>query len=576
MPRRAARVRTAVYAGPSVREAGSAASDTTAVALNSESVERANRNADAAAAATTSAVAHGCRASVLNASTAGRRLPIARLESSPLRRTMADESTGLRPPDLTAAPADRLARGAVVIGGVSAAAAAGALAARDEWPWVVLVCLLALGAFAFTADGVVAGVLVALSAGLPLYDSALAELGAGAGLLTVLLSIAAVAALAAGARRARSLPLPDRRVAAVVVFPIVIALSVLVGPRGDSTLGLAKTYAALTFVLPATLALAVASRTRPGAVRLAGALALTVCVVAVVGSALSVAQALFGTGYPILEGDPDALEKFVGVRATGLSEHPNTWAAFLLLAFGLLGATAVRTRNLVAAVAALAVVLSLGLTASRSGWLAAAVGAAVLVAAAGRRAFVFGGVLVVAAAVAFTLGAATRDTFDAGLFSDDAASERLLYARAELELGRRHPLRGVGLGNIGTAIGELPPDMLRSESSGGAPPTVIRPGDYTDRHSTYLGLFAEQGVLGVASFVVALAVGLWALVSGRRRARTADEVVLVEGLLVALVATAVVAAFSEADRQPFLWWIVGVSLGLHLVFGRPEAQRPGA
>jgi len=33
-------------------------------------------------------------------------------------------------------------------------------------------------------------------------------------------------------------------------------------------------------------------------------------------------------------------------------------------------------------------------------------------------------------------------------------------------------------------------------------------------------------------------------------------------MLVALVATAIVAGFTEADRQVFLWWILGIVLGL--------------
>jgi O-antigen ligase len=365
----------------------------------------------------------------------------------------------------------------------------------------------------------------------------------------------------------------------------VIALSVLVGPRGDSTFGLAKTYAAVAFLLPLTLALALAPLSRRAASILVVLLAAALALAAVAGAAFSVLQIARDAGYPIAPGDPDEIRQFVGTRAVGLSENPNTWAAFLVLPLTLLGALAIRTRNLLAGAALVAIFVSLGLTGSRSGWIAAAVGVVVLAATSGRSALRLSGrtafalalVAVVAAGVAFAVGGHERGRIDrGGVTSDYSTSERYLYLRAELHLGARHPLRGVGLGNIGTALDELPPRLLSDSDPPFGPPAAILPGDFADRHSAYFGLFAEQGVLGVAAILVVLVAGFATIVSARRRARTPLELAIADGLLAALAATASVALLADADRQAFLWWVLGVALGFELALRAGDDGRAGS
>ncbi|MBA2536966.1 MAG: class I SAM-dependent methyltransferase, partial [Actinobacteria bacterium] len=87
-------------------------------------------------------------------------------------------------------------------------------------------------------------------------------------------------------------------------------------------------------------------------------------------------------------------------------------------------------------------------------------------------------------------------------------------------------------------------------------------GQALEKHNTYAGLFAELGPPGIAVFLALLAAGFRALVRVRRRAIDSEEVALADGLFAALAGTVVIAGFTEADRQVFLWWILGLAFGL--------------
>jgi O-antigen ligase len=153
------------------------------------------------------------------------------------------------------------------------------------------------------------------------------------------------------------------------------------------------------------------------------------------------------------------------------------------------------------------------------------------------------------------------------LAGDESANFRYLISRAELELGRRHPLAGVGLGNLGPALGELPPRYV-------SPKQGLVPGVPIEKHNTYAGLFAELGAPGALTFVALLLSSGYILFRSRRAfARASDEVALIDGLLGALVATVIVAGFTDADRHAFLWWIVGLALGISALVGREQPRR---
>ena len=122
-------------------------------------------------------------------------------------------------------------------------------------------------------------------------------------------------------------------------------------------------------------------------------------------------------------------------------------------------------------------------------------------------------------------------------------------------LGLREPVTGIGLGNVGPELTTIDAAWLRDQ-------TLVVPGVPIDRHNTYAGTFAELGFPGLVVFLGVVAYGLWVLV--RRLRRTGDPVErsILRGLTAALAGTLVVAFFSDADRQIFLWWILGFAFAL--------------
>jgi O-antigen ligase len=140
------------------------------------------------------------------------------------------------------------------------------------------------------------------------------------------------------------------------------------------------------------------------------------------------------------------------------------------------------------------------------------------------------------------------------LSEDESARARLILSRAELEPGARHPAAGIGLGNVGAGLTTLHSGYLRHQS-------LIVPGAPIDTHNAYAGLFAELGAPGAAAFLALLAAGFVAPLRARR-AVPPEARTLLDGLLAGLAGTAVVTAFTDADRQVFLWWLLGASFAL--------------
>ncbi len=299
-----------------------------------------------------------------------------------------------------------------------------------------------------------------------------------------------------------------------------------------------------------------------------GQLGTVIVAVAVAGALLSLIQAGLDAGYPVPEDDPRSIEQFEGNRAIGFSEHPNTWAAFLLLPLGFSLAAWIKRGGWQLPIGIAAAVVGIILSESRSGWLAALVVFPALLLARGRRAqrFVAGG-LVVAVTAAGLLVAFGGFVDSDRLSRDESAEFRLALNRSELELGARYPVAGIGLGNVGSEVAKLSADYLTDDAGR----RVVPPHAFADRHNVYLGLFAELGLLGLVLFVALLGAGVASLLRSRRLAEGEAERAVLDGLLAALLATAVVAAFTEADRQVFLWWILGLAFGLELVLRRSGA-----
>jgi hypothetical protein len=499
-----------------------------------------------------------------------------------------------------AAPGVTAVIAAVAIAGVAACAAAG------RWDLATLGAAGGAIVALWARLSLVLAVAVVLSVALPLVGVPwMANYAVGLGLLTLLLAVFAVALA--------WIAVCDRGGIVTVVRDVLrnpltwgilgllawVAASLVLAPRGPDSLRIAREYAGRETALPLMLAVGLLSLGPAAALAGGRRLAGWVIATGVAGSVLAVIQMAGNVAYLAPHGE---LSAFVGERATGLSEHPGTWAAFAVVALALAGARWLHGGGRM--LAAFVVLLSAGtvLAGARAAWLSALACCLLVVvtpvAPLARRvalvALVFAGVGISAVVwKSDTIVDAVRpDHSSAGggkpavkpsapvqnpalgaarIKVDESAKARIVLTTAELELGVRKPVTGVGLGNIGPAMVAPPVPAIRGKTRADA---GFTPGEPIEKHNTYAGLFAELGVAGPLLFAWVLLATLRLLVATRRRVRDEKALVgLVDGLLAALVATAVTALFTDADRQPFLWWICGLALTVGLaVAARERAQ----
>lgn len=267
------------------------------------------------------------------------------------------------------------------------------------------------------------------------------------------------------------------------------------------------------------------------------------------------------------------------VVALALVEGPR-WSRDLAALGAALGATALLFTFQRAAY--LAVLVALGVLAllvwrirpARAGWATALVALAglVVLAGAGLDAFVLHG----------------RVAARLGQLADDR--NRLRLWDAALRMALDHPLLGVGTGRYPFFFQEYTgPELRRGFPFWGT------------AHSMYLHLLAEQGLLGLASFLGFFG-AVWAGALRRVGRLPRDRAVLVSGLVAALsgwlvyglvqftfrvnalvylvcILTGALAALTPASRRPGLsrrWVLVAAALGLVILGVRAEAalRRP--
>jgi O-antigen ligase len=476
-----------------------------------------------------------------------------------------------------------LARTTAPVAGAALAVVTGLALADGRW--VVAACVAgaaAWGLLAWRWGPVRAGITV-VSLGLPLYAVEwLASVGAGVGLLTVLVLALLLPHVLLGWRRYPDY-LTHPLVLLILALGLVILVSLVAAPVGDDTYSLAKTYLGRAVLFPLLLFIGLMSLGRRQAFGTLDWIARAFIVVGAVGGVLSLIQVSTRHGYlsPDVVPSP-ALEQFVGSRAVGFSESPGTWGAFLVLPASFCMIRWVRCGGKWLTVALALIGIGIGLSGLRSAW-GATLAAAVVAVALGRppwrrvgiaaitAAVLVGGLFAIGSFRTFVSGRAGGQgpTIGQGRLSvDESAYARLLLIRAEAEFGVRAPLTGIGLGNLGHEIGvRRPAYIVETRRTVGVVPNVP-----IERHNTYLGLFAELGVPGLLVVLLLLASTFEAL----RRVRavaTDEERLTIDGLIAALVGTIIVAGFTEADRQPFLWWLVGVSVALHAVASMRRVSR---
>jgi O-antigen ligase len=451
---------------------------------------------------------------------------------------------------------------------LTAAVACGYAAGTARWAGVALIAAAGVWVIGSRGRHPAEAGLITVSAFLPLFNLGwLASLRSGVGLLTVILGATCVCALPLLVRNARAL-VRARSVQLILLFALIVAASLVLADRGADSTSIAKTLIARATLLPLVIIVVVTAFGRLHAFRFVAEIRTLVIGIGVAGSLLSILQITANVGYFAPSGVAGIpIDQFVGNRAIGLSEHPGTWAAFLLIPLCLAGAEWLRTSAPLMAAITFLLAFSMIVTGLRSGWIALAL-VLVLGLLTARSWWIRGlAVAFVVCGAAIALQLSTFQTFvgQGRIGEDESAQERVTLTHAELVLGLREPLTGIGLGNLGPAMTTIHAKWLRDQH-------LIFPGVPIDRHNTYAGTFAELGIPGLAVFLAVLGYGFWALVGALRRTGDAVERSLLRGLTAALAGTVVVAAFTDADRQIFMWWILGFAFALAAVVRHDDPE----
>ncbi|HMJ96714.1 MAG TPA: O-antigen ligase family protein [Thermoleophilaceae bacterium] len=300
-----------------------------------------------------------------------------------------------------------------------------------------------------------------------------------------------------------------------------------------------------------------------------------VVVAFVVGTTLSVIIGLIANDFSSAETARQAAFD-QGTRAQGGNGDPNFLAAGVVAALALVSGLVASRRGPLAGLALLVAtfILAVGFAAAESR--GALAGAAVAIVAAlfvysGRRGWViaFSAFAVAASACWFV---AYPDAWHRISHFNNEGNGREEYWRIAWEIGTDYPIAGVGLNNY-LAV---------------SPKYVRRPGSLkfveiiADKphvaHNTYLQLFAEAGVVGLALFLLVLAGSFRAAwLAGRRfDARGSPGLAaLARAVLVASIGMACTSVFISNGGDKRLWILLALGPALAVAAERMPQSRGG-
>ncbi len=251
------------------------------------------------------------------------------------------------------------------------------------------------------------------------------------------------------------------------------------------------------------------------------------------------------------------------VQASGVFDHPNVFATYLLvylcLATGLgLQAERLRDRLFFFGLAS----LSFGgllVTFSRSGWvgLMASAGAFVLIYPRFLKAALVLLLILVLLVLVLPEKQAEGLTKRTRPEMDDSMRARVGAYKSAWRMFVDHPLLGVGLGSFNRRFLEykapdarFPKNYIRGSAKG------------MEAHSTYLQLLAETGILGLAAFFALNFSVAFQLVRLLRRHRDGFARGLAIGLAAAFVGLVVQNAFNSQEYIKAFWVVIALIAGL--------------
>jgi hypothetical protein len=269
------------------------------------------------------------------------------------------------------------------------------------------------------------------------------------------------------------------------------------------------------------------------------------------------------------------------VRAQGISGDANEFAAVEIVALPLVIVLAATVRPGMGRLFAYAVVgvivLAVFASLSRGGIMTLALVMALVLLVPARTFFhsrrqkaIVLICLVAAVTAAYkSSGAALAPRIDAVFAGEDTTgSGRLNAWKAAWTSIQERPLLGLGYGAFDPSANEL---MLRT-SGVDLSNQRLRPGGLK-AHSTYIGLTAELGVLGIILFVGLVVSTARLLLRVARKAREREEWFLARcstALAISLAGWCASSLFLSADTSRPLWIIVGLSLALARLVESPS------
>ena len=213
-------------------------------------------------------------------------------------------------------------------------------------------------------------------------------------------------------------------------------------------------------------------------------------------------------------------------------------------------------------------VLTLLLTGSRGGLVAltAALAAALVLGGPLRRRFLAYGAIVVSIGVVYYAAFASAETSER-LMSPGRGTGRLdLWSVATRVIGD-HPIVGVGAGNMPVVAPRYATETIN------LPDVRFIVDTPKEAHNTYLGVFAELGLVGLLAFGIVV---LSALVMARRATTAfalagASELELISrAVLISLVGLLAVFMTESDEYEKQLWLLVGFAAGLYGLARRRE------
>jgi O-antigen ligase len=243
-------------------------------------------------------------------------------------------------------------------------------------------------------------------------------------------------------------------------------------------------------------------------------------------------------------------------RAEGIFGYPNALGGFLALAippaFALAASENYWWTRLSGYLLGMAAMVGLALTYSRGAWIATAVGLLVLLPIL-KRGWLAVGLALIAAMVTTAGNVLVRAESVAAPGQDTSYTSRIEIWQTSLRLLAEHPLRGVGLGNFGTAYKDLMvTDLPLLADALGVPEQA---------HNLFLNLTVEVGLVGAVAFAWLLAVGFLRAWQVRRSADRRVKiwgVGLAAGLAALLIHTTVDVVVYQGFTNILLFTYLGM------------------